>query len=110
MNATQFARQRALIEREHHGCGRKYKRALAHLVRDARAALVVHSRKIVGYRLPNGEMVCIKQRYRDEATAHAEMTRIQDANINGGRVPQRVYYCANCGGFHLTSQRSFHAI
>ena len=103
MNAAKFARMRAQIQRRSHG-HRQRTRALAHLVRDARAALVVIDRKVVGYRLPNGEMVCIKHRYRTEQQAIADMYRIQAGNINGGRVPQRAYYCVHCSGFHLTSQ------
>lgn len=104
MNAAQFARHRARLEREHHGRGKKFRKGLAHLIRDARAALVVMERKVVGYRLPNGEMVCIKHRYRDEAEAAADVARIQAANVMGERAPQRVYWCMHCRGFHTTSQ------
>jgi hypothetical protein len=104
MNARDFARHRARITRENHGRGRKYTRALAHLISDARAALVVMDRKVVGYRLPTGEMVCVKERYTSEPQALKAMERIQ-ANIEAGRrAPVRVYPCPHCRGFHLTSQ------
>lgn len=104
MKSAEFARRRARIEHEHHGRGRRYGRELAHLIRDAGAALVVMERKVVGYRLPNGEMVCIKHRYRSEQDARDDIERIQAANVMGGRVPQRAYYCVHCSGFHVTSQ------
>lgn len=104
MNASEFARQRARLTREYHGRGRKYNRALAHLVRDARAALVVMDRKVVGYRLPTGEMVCVKHRYRSEDEATRAMQRIQEEAPEGQRVPLRVYPCPHCRGFHTTSQ------
>lgn len=104
MNAADFARRRALIERQTHGRGKKYSRALAHLISDARAALVVMHRKVVGYRLPNGEMVCIKVRYSSEQRAHDDIARIQADNLDGHRAPQRAYWCVHCRGWHLTSQ------
>lgn len=104
MNAATFARHRARIAHQHHGRGRKYSRALAHLVRDAGAALVVMNRKVVGYRLPNGEMVCVKERYRDQAEAAAAMARIQADIEAGKRAPVRVYPCQHCHGWHTTSQ------
>jgi hypothetical protein len=104
MNAAEFSRRRTRLEREHHGRGKKYRKALAHLITDAGAALVVIERKVVGYRLPNGEIVCIKHRYRNEAEAQADIIRIQADNITGARAPQRAYYCPHCRGFHTTSQ------
>ena len=73
-------------------------------MRDAKAALVIVARKVVGYRLPNGEMVCVKERHRDEAAALAALARIQASNWNNHRVPQRAYQCDHCHGWHLTSQ------
>jgi hypothetical protein len=102
MNAAQFARRRGRIEREHQG--RRRQRELAHLVRDAKAALVIVDRKVVGYRLPNGEMVCVKERHRDEASAMQALERINAANWNNHRVPVRAYPCPYCHGWHLTSQ------
>ena len=105
MNAATFSRQRARIAREHHGHGRKYNRALAHLIRDARAALVVMHHKVIGYRLTTGEIVCIKERYRNEDQATAAMERIRESIEAGRRAPVRVYPCQHCRGFHLTSQQ-----
>lgn len=102
MNAAEFARRRGRIEREYRG--KRYKREIAHLIHDADAALVVMNRKIVGYRLPNGEMVCVKQRYPSLAAAVEDIERINAANVSGSRVPIRAYPCPNCHGFHSTSQ------
>ncbi len=104
MNAAEFARRRDRIEFECHGRGKRYAKCISHLVRDARAAIVVMERKIVGYRLPNGQIVCMKSRYKDEAQALDSMGHIQADNV-GHRVPVRAYYCRRCFGFHLTSQQ-----
>lgn len=104
MNAAEFSRRRARIELDCHGRGKRYNRQLAHLITDARAVLVVMERKVVGYRLPNDEMVCIKTRYRTMDAANADILRINTTNISGSRVPVRAYYCAHCRGFHATSQ------
>lgn len=108
MNAAEFARKRARIARSG-APSKKRQRGLAHLLREAKAALVIHDRKVIGYRLPNGEMVCIKERYRTEHDATVHMERIQAANRDGQRVPQRVYACANCHGWHLTSRAKLSA-
>lgn len=104
MNAAEFSRRRARIVHEFHGRGRRHNREIAHLLRDARAILVVMERKVVGYRMPNGEMVCIKMRYRTATEATEDIERIQASNVNGGRVPIRAYGCPHCRGFHTTSQ------
>lgn len=104
MNAAEFARRRSRIEHQHRGHGKRRQRELAHLVRDAKAALVVLDRKVVGYRLPNGEMVCVKERHRTEVDAQVALSRILSSNWNGHRVPQRAYPCQFCHGWHLTSQ------
>lgn len=102
MNAHQFAKERARIEYGRDIPERKRNKALAHLVNEARAVLVVVDRKIVAYRLPNGESVCVKRRYSVEAKALADLARME--NIGDQRVPKRAYACAYCLGFHLTSQ------
>lgn len=102
MNAAEFSRRRARIERQHQG--RRRKREIAHLVRDARAALVVLGHKVVGYRLPSGEIVCIKDRYKNEVSALRALEHIKAANWSDHRVPVRAYACEHCHGWHLKSQ------
>lgn len=105
MNAATFARKRARIERQAAGRASYRERAMRHLVREAGAALVIIERKFVGYRLPNGEMVCVKERYYTSEQADAALQRIV-ARSHAPRVPVRVYYCEHCYGYHLTSQRA----
>lgn len=103
MTAAEFARQRARIERHANGRRKYHERAMRHLVRDAGAALVIMDRKIVGYRLPNGQLVCVKERFYSEHQAQKALQRIE-ARQQVGRVPVRAYACDHCGGWHLTSQ------
>jgi hypothetical protein len=105
MNADEFLRKRARIASEHSTSSRRYKSEMERLVRDADAALVVMNRKIIGYRLKTGEIVCVKERYRDEADARAALADIARSNLEGARIPVRSYYCTRCKGFHVTSQR-----
>lgn len=108
MNAAEFARRRAKIERNAAGRRRYRERAMRHLVREARAALVIIENKFVGYRLPNGQLVCAKERYRTDEQAHQAMERIASRNMDGHRVPVRAYVCPWCSGWHLTSQPTPH--
>lgn len=103
MNAAAFIRRRARIRHQYHGNRRK--RELEHLVRDARCILIVRERRIVGYRLPCGEIVCVKERYSTEAEAQKMMQQINVTNHNDHRVPHRAYQCPACRGWHLTSQQ-----
>jgi hypothetical protein len=104
MNAETFMRKRARIASEHPPSTKYYKKALDGLTRDADAALLVIDRKIVGWRLKTGEIVCTKERFRDEADARAALAAIHRSSFEGARVPIRSYYCSRCKGFHLTSQ------
>lgn len=104
MNAAEFARRRGRIE---HQAGRKHSwrvKAMRQLVNDAHAILVVAGGKIVGWHLPSGETVCMKQRFRDEGAATFQLGQI--ARTDGARLkrPVRAYACQFCGGWHLTSK------
>lgn len=104
MNATEFARRRGRIE---HQPGKSHSwrvRALRGLVNDARAILMHADGKVVGYQLPNGQTVCMKQRYRDEERALAYLAMITRCDGNTQKKPQRAYPCPICHGYHLTSQ------
>lgn len=104
MNARGFARQRARLEQRHQGA--TLRRAMMHLVREARARVVIVNDKPVGFILPNGEVVCEKRRYRSEDAAVAELQGIhQFDEVNAARrVPVRAYRCPYCRGWHLTSR------
>lgn len=103
MNARDFSKQRALIERRYTS-QRQRSKALAGLMKRAGASLVVMNGKMVGWQLRTGETVCSKERFNTEPHANLAMGRIQAANDNGHRVPKRVYACHRCSGWHLTSQ------
>lgn len=105
MNAAQFSRQRARIAREakqRRGFGPN---ALRKLVREARAVTIVRSRRIVGWRLPDDSVVCVKHRYQAQGDAIMDMLGIQ-AEYGKRGLPRRAYQCDFCGGWHLTSQIS----
>jgi len=104
MKLREFTRRRALITSRHHGIGKRYRKEMAHLIRDAGAVPVVIARKIAGYRLKCGKIVCVKERFRTELAALHTMKMIHDTNHNQHRVPVRAYYCSYCFGWHLTSQ------
>lgn len=103
MHASEFARKRARIERRAGARKGFASKALAHLVREA-GAQPIHARgQLVGWRMPDGGVVCIKLRFRDLVAAQLELARIE-RHAKNRNVPVRAYACQHCGGFHLTSQ------
>ncbi|AWM87352.1 hypothetical protein [Microvirga sp. 17 mud 1-3] len=106
MNARDFARQRAIIERRFSAKPSKRSAAMRRLVRDSGAAVMVSGTKAMGWRLPDGSVVCVKHRFRDRDRAETELQIIAAKNWNHHRVPTRVYACRFCNGWHLTSQPS----
>lgn len=106
MRASDFARQRARIIQRARGRQDFADKAMTHLARDASATpLHVHGR-IVAWVMPDGGVVCIKERLRDGHQAFAELERIALHTAPSHRIPIRAYRCAFCGGWHLTSQES----
>lgn len=105
MNAAQFSRARQRIEREskdRRGFGPK---AMRRLIRQADAATVIWGAKIMGWRMPDGVMVCVKDRFTTRERAASEMLGIQAQKGKKG-MPRRAYQCQFCGGWHLTSKIS----
>jgi len=102
MNIGRFHRQRRRIE-QRFPAGSKRRQAMAHLVREARAAMVVVSGHAVGWRLPGGAMSCTKRRYPNATAAYSDLDRIASTSA-AGRVPVRAYPCEFCGGWHTTAQ------
>lgn len=47
---------------------------------------------------------CYKVAYGTKGEAKRELKRVQRAYA-GGRTPQRVYVCRDCGKWHLTSSQ-----
>lgn len=108
MRAGEFARRRARIQCDRgdklrpHGAGYQRK-ALRALVKRSGAALIVPNGRVVGYRMRDGSVACMKQRYRSETAAHAELSRIA-SHASHSYVPVRAYRCEWCDGWHLTSR------
>jgi hypothetical protein len=104
MNAGQFERQRARIESQSSGRTDKWrKRAFQHLVREAGAEVVSSGRRITSYRLPNGQSVCHKRRFRCEGDALDTLRQIA-IEEEPRKKPIRAYACYVCFGWHVTSQ------
>ena len=97
MNAGQFARRLAIIEHQHKRSRDYRRRAVRSLMREAKAVLIIIHGKAVGWRLPNGQIVCKKRRYRTELDAKQSLMDIQ-AHPMTRKVPQRVYSCHLCHG------------
>lgn len=107
MNAGEFAKRRARIEHEH-GRRKGYAaRALQALVREARAIVIIVRGRIAGWRMPSGQVVCRKRRYRTEPEAILELANVR-RDPRTPRIPGRCYLCPHCNGWHLTSQPPEH--
>jgi hypothetical protein len=107
MNAGEFAKRRAIIEREH-ARSRTYRRkAMAALLREAKAQTVTIDGKVVGWLLPSGQTVCRKRRYRSLEDAELALVAVQGCPKTI-RIPTRTHACPHCKGWHLTSQNALH--
>ena len=105
MHASTFNRERQRIERRSRGKVAKVRRALHQLVQRAGAATIIEGNRIVGYRMRDGSVACLKIRYRTDVDAQLDMLRIQ-ALPTVGHKPIRAYRCPWCHGYHLTSRRA----
>lgn len=108
MNARDFARRVARITAgagdRHRNRGKGYKRkALDALARRVGAALIVPRGRFIGYRLPGGAVVCLKERFHSESDATFELDRIAEQSAHA-YIPVRAYKCPWCAGYHLTSR------
>ncbi|HDR9259591.1 TPA: hypothetical protein QDB21_005613 [Burkholderia vietnamiensis] len=105
MNSAQFSRQRDRIAREAKSRKGYGTTAMRKLVRQARAVTVVWGKHIIGWRMPDGAMVCKKRRYATQQAAAFDMLGMQAEHGKRG-MPRRAYQCEFCGGWHLTSRIS----
>lgn len=105
MNAAQFARARERIAREGRGRRGYESKATRKLVREARARTLVWGKRIIGWRMPDGTLVCRKRRYGSQEAAALDMLALQAEHGKRG-LPRRAYQCEFCGGWHLTSKIS----
>lgn len=104
MNAATFVKRRAKIEHQQGKPNWWRRRAQDALIREARAVPVVGGLKIVGWRLPNGETICVKRRFKDEGAAIAAMGQIRAEPFRRDHMPIRAYPCFACRGWHVTSE------
>jgi hypothetical protein len=103
MNAAAFIRRRSIIE---HVGEKKHSwrmKALAALIRQAKAQPVLVDRRMIGHRLPCGDIVCAKVRYKNGPVAQDAMLQIQLTSGTHDK-PVRIYACPYCQGWHLTSR------
>jgi hypothetical protein len=104
VNAGEFAKRRARIENNHdHRRKGHQAKAFAALVRQAKAIIAIAGGKVVGWRLPDGQMVCKKRRYTSAEKAALALSDVQ-AEPGKTYLPCRSYQCPYCHGWHLTHQ------
>jgi hypothetical protein len=104
VNADQFARRRGRIEHQADRSSRWRTKAMRQLVNEAGAVLMVAGHRVVGWRLPNGQVVCVKTRLTTEEAADDLLQQIARTDGTRPKRPVRSYPCQHCGGWHLTSQ------
>lgn len=105
MNVGEFVKRRARIELEHHRRRKGYAgKAMDALVREAGAIIIIARNRVVGWRMRNGQVVCMKRRYRSESEASLELANVK-RDPRTPRIPGRFYLCPHCEGWHLTSQQ-----
>lgn len=102
MRAADFARRRARIEQGALN-GRRYRAEMRALMKRSRAIPIIAYGRVVGYRLADGRVACVKQRFICEASAVAELASIERTATHN-YIPVRAYPCEWCGGWHLTSK------
>ena len=108
MNAGEFAKRRARIEHEAWRRSPGFiNRALAALVRESEAELVIVDGKHVAWRMTNGKTICKKRRYRSEPEVLEVLAGMIHAQQRQ-KTPARSYLCPHCDGWHLTSQTKHH--
>jgi len=78
-------------------------RKMAHLVAlfDAEPVVLDESRPPIAYRLPSGDVFCVKKRYATRIDAAEALARIRRDPC---RREQSLYPCHVCHGFHLSSK------
>lgn len=102
MKAHEFMRRRARLAQEHRPAW-WMRKAFDKLLREAGAVPQIAAKRVVAYRLSSGEIVCNKQRFKNEDAAGETLTMIQNEHQHRPREPVRAYYCGHCKGWHITS-------
>lgn len=104
MQADDFVRRKSRIEFKNFDKAKRRKRAMKSLIKRSRAILVIRNNKVIGYRMKDGKVACVKHRYRTQEFADYELSQIA-RTAQHGHLPVRVYKCDFCFGFHLTSRK-----
>jgi hypothetical protein len=104
MNATQFAKRRGRIEHQANRPHAWRVKAMQQLVNEARAVVVVIGRRVIGWKLPDGQVVCAKARFINADAADDQLLQIARTDGVRPKRPVRAYACPFCAGWHLTSQ------
>lgn len=108
MTPTEFAKRRARIDTSDKS-QRWKNRAMAALVREAKAIAVANARHIIGWQMIGGQVVCMKHRYKNRETAEHYLSMIRATVWVSESQPQRSYHCTLCNGWHLTSKANIHS-
>lgn len=105
MTAQEFMKRRARIGGTWDRAQDWQQNAMKRLIREARAVPVIGSRRVVAYRLGAGEVVCVKQRFKDEPAATQSLQMIHEERQPREHIPVRAYQCTHCKGWHITSMK-----
>lgn len=103
MNAARFTKQRRDIEHRFREKPGRINKAMSSLISDAGATCIVIEKRVIGWRMKTGEIVCVKSRFSSQALAARCVVNI--AETSTGHIPTRVYQCDHCQGWHVTSQQ-----
>jgi hypothetical protein len=103
MKPAEFAKRRSKIEYAQRKSRTWKHRAMQKLIREASAVVVMSAGRVIGWQMQNGQIVCFKQRYRNEDQAALNLAMIRASSCRDV-LPQRAYYCPTCNGWHLSSR------
>lgn len=103
MNPAEFSRSLARIKQRRGRNAAWRKRATRHLLAEAGAVPVERDGRLLGYRLPRSNFVCVWARYKHRDAANDALWEIE--RMPGSLVkPVRAFQCDFCFGFHLTAK------
>lgn len=79
------------------------RRAMRHLIRQSGAVEHYAGSRMIGYRMPRGDISCLKLRFSNEAAAMKNLEDCMSLSDVDRRRERRAYRCPECKGWHLTS-------
>ncbi len=101
-SADEFERSRGRIAVSRRSAKWK-RRALKQLVRESGAVEHYAGNRMIGYRLPRGDVSCLKLRFSTELAASRNLDDCLSLSSVERRNERRAYRCPECKGWHLTS-------